>query len=368
MVDIANLNPEQIEAALKAGIIDEAQANALRGQTQTQSKESQYAAQVGDEENPKFIRGFHDIFIALGLVMLSIGIAIFGAQMMDGIGIAIGAVIMWILAEFFARIKRQTLPSIVIAVSFIIFVFTTAGLIAEQYVGTNYLSATPKALLGVGAATFTAALAFYARFRLPFCLAIVASTAVLLLWGVLAVMLPQDINTVKILAFSVLASGVAIFLWAVRYDIRDPHRTGRFSDNAFWLHMVAAPLILQGIALQIIKVGFGKGLSAFDDIDFGSGLAVTMLISITVLGLIGLAINRRALLVASLSYASLAIAFLASKTGMGGDSVTAMSLLFVGGGVVFLGVGWHKARRALLKILPRDGVWGKVFPDESGPE
>ena len=69
---------------------------------------------------------------------------------MDGIGIAIGAVIMWILAEFFARIKRQTLPSIVIAVSFIIFVFTTAGLIAEQYVGTNYLSATPKALLGVG--------------------------------------------------------------------------------------------------------------------------------------------------------------------------------------------------------------------------
>ena len=132
--------------------------------------------------------------------------------------------------------------------------------------------------------------------------------------------------------------------------------------------MVAAPLILQGIALQIIKVGFGKGLSAFDDIDFGSGLAVTMLVSIIVLGLIGLAINRRALLVASLSYASLAIAFLASKTGMGGDSVTAMSLLYVGGGVVFLGVGWHKARRALLKILPRGGVWGKVFPDESGPE
>ena len=78
MVDMANLNPEQIEAALKAGIIDEAQANALRGQRQTQNQESQYAAQVGDEENPKFIRGFHDIFIALGLVMLSIGIAIFG--------------------------------------------------------------------------------------------------------------------------------------------------------------------------------------------------------------------------------------------------------------------------------------------------
>ena len=183
MVDIANLNPEQIEAALKAGIIDEAQAKALRGQRQAQSRVSQYEAQVGDEENPKFIRGFHDIFIALGLVMLSIGIAIFGAQMMDGIGIAIGAVIMWILAEFFARIKRQTLPSIVIAVSFIIFVFTTAGLIAEQYVGTNYLSATPKAVLGVGAATFAAALAFYARFRLPFCLAIVASTACVVIVG-----------------------------------------------------------------------------------------------------------------------------------------------------------------------------------------
>jgi len=365
MVDITNLNPEQIEAALKAGIIDEAQAKALRGQRQAQSQESKYAAQVGDEENPKFVRGFHDIFIALGLVMLSIGIAIFGAQMMDGIGMAIGAVIMWVLAEFFARIKRQTLPSIVIAVSFIIFVFVTAGLIAEQYVGTNYLSAAPRGILGVGVVTFAAALAFYARFRLPFCLAIVAATAVLLLWGVLAVMLPQNINSFKIMAFSVLLSGIAIFLWAVRYDVKDPHRTGRYSDNAFWLHMVAAPLILQGIALQIIKVGFGRGLSGFDNINFGSGLAVAMLISIFVLGLIGLSINRRALLVASLSYASIAIAFLASKTGMGENSVMAMSLLFVGGGVVFLGVGWQRARHGLLKVLPREGVWGKVFPPET---
>jgi hypothetical protein len=76
------------------------------------------------------------------------------------------------------------------------------------------------------------------------------------------------------------------------------------------------------------------------------------------LGLVALVINRRALLVSSLGYAGFAIGFLMQDTGLDIGWVVTTTLLLLGGGIIFLGVGWHVTRNILIKFLPD---W-PVFP------
>lgn len=87
-----------------------------------------------------------------------------------------------------------------------------------------------------------------------------------------------------------------------------------------------------------------------------------LLVIIGLLAVIGVAINRRALLVSSFGYAGFSLAMLIKTTGLGFGSMVAVTLLLLGGGIVFLGAGWHSARRALLKVLPSSGIFAKVFP------
>ena len=41
----------------------------------------------------------------------------------------------------------------------------------------------------------------------------------------------------------VLVLGIGVFLFAMRWDSSDPARVTRRSDVAFWLHLLAAPMI-----------------------------------------------------------------------------------------------------------------------------
>ena len=46
---------------------------------------------------------------------------------------------------------------------------------------------------------------------------------------------------------AVLLLGVAVFLYAMRWDSSDPARLTRRSDVAFWLHLLAAPMIVHPV-------------------------------------------------------------------------------------------------------------------------
>ena len=87
-----------------------------------------------------------------------------------------------------------------------------------------------------------------------------------------------------------------------------------------------------------------------------------MLLIVAFMALVGLAINRRALLVSSLGYAAFAMAMLIKQTGLGFGSAIAFAFLLLGVIIVFLGAGWHGARGGLLKVLPSSGIFAKVFP------
>ena len=331
MAPKASLSPDQIKAALKAGIISQAQAKAMNSGAPSDSI-------MGDEENLRFARSFSDIFIGLGLSLFALGLWFVIGMFGGGYAYLVGALAMAGGAEYFARKKRAHFPTWVLALCFLI--FASAGLGALM----------PS--IGAAALTLGAMALFYARYRLPFCMALMAISAVMLLTA----LIPEARGPVSIL------SGIALFIAAIAYDMRDPKRLKRFSDNAFWLHFVAAPLFIHGVGALAIKANTQILFGIVPMPDINSADAAIVLAVIAILSIIALAINRRALIAASLLYAGIAIGFLVRDTGLNATAIISISLIVLGAGIVFLGVGWHGARRALLKILPRKGIWARIFP------
>ncbi len=343
---MTDMTSKQIKAALDAGILTKEQARAMHVKQAKASTFSDNIAVIGNEDDMRFVRSFSDVFIAIGIGLLCLGFM--GLSVLMGAGVSLmGAGLMWIMAEFFGRKKRAHLPTLMIALWFLYFVHRAAA------------DFVPNISVGIGVmpslVTLGAMLVFYLRFRLPFSIALIALSLLILAFSFFTGHIPTGLI--------LLISGILFFLAALAYDANDTDRQTRFADNAFWLHFTAAPLILHGImayTLTIKNKTALAGLVKFPSLDNGD--AIIMLVIVGVLAFIGLAINRRALLVSSLGYAVFAMAMLIKQTGLGFGTAIATAFLVLGILVVFLGAGWHGARGALLKILPTDGVFGKIFP------
>src|SRR2546430_7194783 len=96
-----------------------------------------------------------------------------------------------------------------------------------------------------------------------------------------------------------------MFLFAMWWDGSDRARLTRRSDVAFWLHLLAAPMIVHPV---FTLLGLTKG-----HINVGEGLAVVALY--VVLGITALAVDRRALLVSALAYVLYALQALFREFG-----------------------------------------------------
>ena len=60
-------------------------------------------------------------------------------------------------------------------------------------------------------------------------------------------------------AWITLALGILVFIVAMIFDMSDPHRVTRRSANGFWLHIIAAPALVNTIALTLLS---GGGMNA----------------------------------------------------------------------------------------------------------
>ena len=148
-----------------------------------------------------------------------------------------------------------------------------------------------------------------------------------------------------------LTSGLIVFLLAMRFDMTDLKRETRRTDIAFWLHLLAAPLIVHPLLATVGGHPFNAAVG-LTQAPLDSRVAMTVLAIFLGLGLVSLIIDRRALLVSGLTYAGIAFGTLLHNSGVT-DNTPAATLLVLGAFILFLSALWRVLRGAILRLLPR---------------
>jgi hypothetical protein len=362
------LQDTDLDAAVSEGIVTEAQATALR--ELARQRERERAIALGHEERFRFMRGFNDVFFAIGVVLFVAGLLYFTPR--GTTGFAVAAAVVWGLAELLVGRLRLVLPGILLASVFVVLVFLAAapvplesGLPFEtrpmfppsgvlEYL--HFYPGGPLAFAGRALIAAAAAAAFYWRFKLPFALLPLAASLIVAALGVASFLLPQWVGISD--AVIMLACGLAVFAAAMAFDASDRERLTRRADCAFWLHLLAAPLIVRSAMLLAASPLAGAIGVAGEPLrrNMNTELAVAVMLIVAVLAVVALLIDRRALLVAGLAYLGAAIGFALTGTrGSGvpadGAFVVATTLVILGALVLTLGVGWVPLRRRLLALL-----------------
>ncbi|SEQ51884.1 hypothetical protein SAMN05216548_105105 [Faunimonas pinastri] len=345
------LSPEERDAAIRAGILSAEQADRLDSFLKSRpASTATFASDQGthspDDEHVRFARGFHDVFLTVGVVILLFGAGIAG-PLLGGNGLplvagpVIGAVLAWALAEFFVARQKLVLPGIVLALGFTAFAAAAAGLADGVSWSVLWAPATRTGALPAAITGLVASCLFYARFRLPFAVLTIAAATVGTLLAVIAQWAPDAIWRWH--ALIILGCGIVTFVIAMAFDLSDPARVTLRSDRAFWLHLFASPLIVQSVISLIVPD---------DRMDFTPAEGVTVIALVIVLAVVAVTIDRRALLVAALSYLGFAIASLMHGANVSAGGISAVTLLLLGALVVGLGAGWQPIRAFLLRGLP----------------
>ena len=340
-----------LEAAVAAGVLSPEAAAALRNYIEARS----FSPAV-DEEHFRLITGFNDIFVAIATALLLAALAWIGYAIgprIDGNGpspmsglLVAGAA--WGLAEFFTRQRRMALPSILLLLAFVGGVAVTAGFGLVLLAGPDAVEANKPlgAALAAGAAAVAAGAAWlhWRRFRVPITVAAGAGAIVALVMALIASALGDAANMESIMLGFLLLLGVGVFLFAMWWDSSDPRRETRRSDVAFWLHLLAAPMIVHPV-FKLLGLSDGGGTT---------GGAVIVIFVYVLFGLTALAIDRRALLVSALAYVLWALSRLFEQAGAGGSSELnlALTALVIGSGLLLLSAFWHVARAAIVRPLP----------------
>lgn len=318
-----------IQSAVDAGIMPAETAAALR--EHVAAKRQMPAA---DEEHFRLLGGFNDVFVTLALLLvLFFPIAI-------GNGYVVAA-FCWGIAELVTRQRRLALPSIVLLVAFAIAIYLET-LEAMARTGGGWIpSDQPQAAIGACAAAFLATLAYWWRFRIPIAQAAMAGIALAAIVQGVAAQLPEARLTWPLLGLG----GVAIFAYAMWWDMSDRDRRTHRADVAFWLHLLAAPLIAHSVFRQFGL--FGAATAEW---------APIVLLIYLVFSLVAIVVDRRAILVSGLGYA------LAAVTGILGDVGAGLigGTLVLGGTLLMLGLFWSDVRAAVVIQLPER--WRRRLP------
>jgi hypothetical protein len=340
---------EILAQGVERGIITAEQAERLRA-LENAGEPPEFPASP-DDEQLRFIGGFSDIFVTIGLAMFLGAVGYFALSSYGPFGMWMAiAVTAWLLAEFFTRLRRMALPSIVLLIVFAWAAFAASAIFLGP--GATPSSSPPSAwaifALGViqpamlaGAAFLTVLLTalHYWRFRVPITIAAGCGALLLTVIGLASGLFPQLPRG----AFSalILACGLAIFGLAMRFDMMDPERLTRRTDIAFWLHLLAAPLIVHSFIGGVLDVGSKLEPKP----------AVAVVAVFLALSFVAVLIDRRALLVSGLVYAGGAFWTLIRQAGLS-DITTPLTILTLGAFVLLLSAGWKPLRAGILKLAP----------------
>lgn len=335
-----------LDSAVAAGIITRSAADALHAHAT-----GLHQASVADEEHFRLITGFNDIFVTIAAVLMMSACAGIGAAIVPGAAGLLVAAAAWGMAEYFTRRRRMALPSIVLLLAFV--GGSMAVPIDILFHGQPDVAPRTGALIGAGVGLLGAAAAWlhWRRFMVPITVAAGAAAAVgtviALVLAAVASSMPNDAET--LLLPLVFVAGLAVFALAMRWDTSDRARATRRSDVAFWLHLLAAPMIAHPL-FHWLGVTEGTNVTLLS--------AAGVLAIYALLGIVALAVDRRALLVSALAYVLMALTWLFRTFGMVQLNV-AVTALVIGSGLLLLSAFWGPIRRAVVLQLP-DAVQGRL--------
>jgi len=344
------LEQDDLDAAVAEGIVTRAQADALW--EFGARRKTRNVAVHADEERFRFMRGFNDFFFAVGIVLFGTGLTYFvPAQSM--LGNLAAAALIWALAELLVGRMRLVLPGILLACLFAFFALRAApgmdlldsiplsrpATLPRPTTGFLLGGADPSGLPLKAIVAAALALAFYARFRLPFALLLVAASLVLAVETIAVRFFDFTPIVASLVTFG---CGLAVFATAMRFDLSDRDRVTRRADCAFWLHLLASPLIVHSLILML----------APNMKDMTTNGALTVVAIAAVLTLVAILIDRRALLVSALAYLGAVIGYAITGTATDKTAIFFATLVILGVLVLTIGVAWFPLRRSLVRLLP----------------
>jgi hypothetical protein len=343
---------QELDDAVAAGAITAQAAGALRAHI-----EGQRATAIPDEEQFRLLTGFNDIFVSVAAAILLFAVGFIGQRIGQATGLAIEfdgpsfvgpllvAATSWGLALYFTAKRRMALPSILLLLTFVFSVFAGTGLLLATGIGPGQFENNEQIVwfiaAGSGAVAAAAAWFHWRRFRVPITIAAGAGAVAVIAVSLLRSVLGDSDSTTDVLLGFVLLLGVGMFLFAMWWDSSDRARLTRRSDVAFWLHLLAAPMIVHPV-FTLLGLNDGSGTIA-------EGVIVILIY--VAIGLTALAIDRRALLVSALAYVLWALADLFKRFGAVELNI-ALTALVIGSALLLLSAFWHQARAAVVRPLP----------------
>ncbi|MEM7717601.1 MAG: hypothetical protein AAF222_00215 [Pseudomonadota bacterium] len=354
------INTDDIRAAVGSGLLTEVQAASLTALAHSRSG-AREGLEPGDEPFELF-RGFNEVFIMVGLVILAAGwIGVVGWSVYDQLATwrstsifyaALSAVLIWSLAEYFVRRRRMVGPAILLS---LMFAGNAAFGLTQQFAQVFMLAQEDySSLILPGILTVGAVCVFWLRFKVPFAMALVAlglfGTALLV--AATRSGTPQDITDIFVFsaessfAWITLALGSLTFCVAMIFDGSDPHRVTRRSAQGFWLHLVAAPMVINTVALSILS---NETNTAY----------LSILAAMAVFAIIAIIIDRRSFLLAAIAYV---VSVLLTLNPALENSSGAGIILGLGAFLLVLGAFWARIRTTILNTLPLGGFRAYLPP------
>ncbi len=336
-----------IDAAVEAGALNAEAAASFRAHVAAMR-----TVPAVDEESFRFLTGFNDIFVSIAAVLMLVAMGWMGNMIRfmapDGgpspfIGFAVAGT-AWGLAEYFTRERRMALPSIILLLAFAGGLLGGFAILVGVMLDPGDQSNDERlvALIGSVAAAVTAGGVWlhWRRFMVPITVAAGAAAAAGLVLCLAVAAVPSLADHLFPL---LLVAGVAVFAVAMWWDMGDRARTTRRSDVAFWLHLLAAPMLVHPIFAML---GMLQGTAA------PAQAAVVILLYI-LLAVVALAIDRRALMVSALVYVLYALSSLIKSSGAV-DLSFGLTALIIGSALLLLSAFWTAARRQVVGWLPGD--------------
>lgn len=369
------ISAETLDKAVAAGLISQITRDQLEVMERAVAltPEGRRADDDGDEENLRLVGGGNDLFVTVGTVLLSAGFFFVLTTLLPGQTFWIAgilAVFAWGLAEIVTRQHRMKLSSSVLALIFMTAILVALALQVEASFGIRKpetiwqllalrQTASRAGYLFLGGGIIAAAIYFW-RFRVPIIAGAIAIAFTLLAFLQTAIILYDSVTTgaiapprledvpelLRAALYMPLICGLIVFATGVAFDIYDRDRRKIWSDCAFWLHVVSAPMLVHPLFIMATGQNVVFGHIAPD-------ANATIMLTILILGFlyVALAIDRRSLLVPTLAYfGSLGIYYLVnSASDSTGVPPFALILVVVGALIIVFGAGWQRIRRIVVK-------------------